>query len=62
MMIGCLVKSVVCLRLLSFFFREKNGEKYKGGPGKIRIRGGLILGGDLKFKGGPLTPIDAMPW
>ena len=37
------------------------GERYLwGGPGIFSIRGGLNLGGDLKFKGVPTNPNDAM--
>ena len=35
-------------------------QKNKGGPGTFVSRGDLNLGGDLKFKGGPRNPNDAM--
>ena len=37
-------------------------QKIKGGPGTFVSRGDLNLGGDLKFKGGPRNPNDAMIW
>ena len=35
-------------------------QKIKGGPGTFVSRGDLNLGGDLKFKGGPRNPNDAI--
>ena len=46
---GQMCSLFMALTVSSFFGRKKFGEKFKGGPGKIRIRGG-----------GALTPIDTM--
>ena len=35
-------------------------QQKRGGPGTFVSRGDLNLGGDLKFKGGPRNPNDAM--